>query len=220
MVAVSPARTLALALLGIAIVTSACSRQTPTEVTLAYFDFLDGDPSRTLGLLSDRFQRDHGLRYETFARLGDDRGSGDGDSPSARRPALVSQAAEQADPAFALYRARFGWITALSLWLFYDRMPGIRFVPIDERISDGVRADVELVAQEWSGLSLPTRVRLSRATPASRWRIDAIQVSPGTSPEESALAFLVSPSLESQQRLKTAQREARRKQRRRRGKAR
>ena len=195
-----------LAALALLLATVACGgRESPVDVVAAYFAALDGDPARALVHLSDRFHQVHGLRHETFAQL---------DVPSSR-------AADGTDPAYDLYRARLGWLTTFSFRVFDELVRGLRSIPMEERITDDVRANVELVVEEWSGLRLTALAQLSRPDSAARWQIDAIEISSGTSVAEIALAFSVSPSLERFERFRAAQREGKlRKQRLPRGAAR
>jgi hypothetical protein len=170
----------------------------PSRTVERYLDTLARDPIRSLTLVTDDFQRGHGMR---FAEVGD----APPDSihfEGAAEPAWGAAAsAASADPTLELERARLGWLTTLTRRAYARQVPEISLEELVEEIT-GDRARVELRAR-YRGQTADVRFHLVRPAASGRWRIDAIEIA-----DEAALApslpYLLAPNAERHRRLERA----------------
>ena len=176
---------------GVALVAAlACAgdERSPAQTVERYLDALARDPVRSLTLVSDDFQRRHGMRFDLVGQAPPRsihfEGSAEPEWGEAGR-------ASAADPALELERARLGWLTTLTRRVYARQVPEIALDELTEsRAGDAARVRTRA---RYAGQTASLDFALVRDKPSAAWRIDAIEVE-----NEAALApplpYLVAPT--------------------------
>jgi hypothetical protein len=164
----------------------------PAETVRRYLDAMANDPIRTLTLVTDRFHRAHGLRFEAVR---------DQAFTAERSPAKRFD-----DETLELERARFGWLTILTKRFFAIQSERFSHTVAAEEI-DGDRARVAVQVVGDSRPALEIRFQLVRERSGAPWRIDGVEL-PEIEQDDLGAAFLVAPNASLHRRIDARRRRA------------